>query len=174
MGERPGHRVGRPIHVLPGQVDTSDKGDWNATADTAKVAAIKRRYKRTGKMKPVVMVRAPDHDRDVIVDGHHHFLAAEEMGVPVRAYVAHVPSRKGPWSTLATRQLNGKPRPRESVTGRLSKDEAGYAPAASPGVRCGTCSMFEDDRCDLVQGDIDPGAVCSQWQAEAPPATGVA
>lgn len=159
-----------PVNILPAQIDTDARAQWNATKEPGKVAAIKRRYKRTGKMKPIVVIRAPGADRDVICNGHHHFVAAEELGIAVKAFVAHVPSRKGRWTSMAMSQHERKPR--ESAAGRLSKDEAGYAKAASPDMRCGTCTMFSDDRCGLVAGDIDPGFVCSQWQAEG--ATGAA
>jgi hypothetical protein len=153
-----------PVHILPSQIDTADKDQWDAHIDKAKVTRIKARYKRTGKTKPIVVVRAPDHDTDLVADGHHHLLAALDLGIPVKAYVAHVAHRKGPWQTLSLRQRRGGAK--ESVTGRLTKDEAGYAPAESPGMRCGTCVMWDDGRCSLVQGDIDPGFVCSQWQAK--------
>ena len=158
----PGVTWDGPVNVGTGQIDFADRDQWNAEADKAKVARIRKRIRRTGTMKPAILIRAPGHDKDLIADGHHHVLAAMAEGYPVRAYVAHVSKAEGPWSTLSTRQRRAK----ESATGRLTKDEAGYAPATSPGVRCGTCVMFSDDRCTLVQGDIDPGFVCSQWQAE--------
>jgi hypothetical protein len=153
-----------PLNVAPSQIDTDDKDEWEASKDKAKVARIKRRHKATGRMKPIVLVRPPGADRDLIADGRHHLLAAEDLGIPVKAYVAHVPSKRGPWATLSARQRRSKPH--ESASGRISKAEAHYGPSTSPEVRCGTCVMWDDGRCSLVQGDIAIDAVCSQWQAE--------
>lgn len=56
----------------------------------------------------------------------------------------------------------------------LSKAQARYRdPSDRPGRRCGNCAMFQPGAadagtCTLVQGAIDPAAVCDHWQA--PPA----
>jgi hypothetical protein len=159
-----------PALVSPSQIDTSDRDTWDATRDTAKVARIKRRYRATGKMKPVVLVRAPGDTRDAIADGRHHLLAAEDLGIPLRAYVAHVPKRKGPWATLPSRQR----RARESIApGRITQQQAEYGTSTSSEVRCGTCVMYDGHgRCSLVAGDVSAEGVCSQWQADAPATTG--
>ena len=157
-----------PVNVPADQIATEDRDQWAATADRAKVARFRKRYKRAGKMKPAILVRAPGRDKDVIADGHHHVLAAIELGYPIRAYVGHVDKAHGGWELLSTRQKRTTAKTKETAgEPRMSKADAGYGPATSPGVRCGTCAMFVDDRCTLVQGDIDPAAVCSQWQAGA-------
>lgn len=153
-----------PVHIPPAQIDTHDEDEWNAKIDRAKVARIKKHYRRRGKMKPAVVVRGPGHDKDIIADGHHHVMAALELGIPIKAYVGHVSTMHGPWDTMSTRQRKAR-KTRESVNYRpMTKAEVDYAPAAAPGMRCGTCEMFSDDRCSLVAGDINPAYVCSQWR----------
>jgi phage portal protein BeeE len=93
-----------PVNVGTDQIDFADKDQWNAQDDRAKVARIRKRIRKTGAMKPAILIRGPGHEKDVIADGHHHVLAAVELGFPVRAYVAHVNSATGPWTTLSTRQ----------------------------------------------------------------------
>jgi hypothetical protein len=46
----------------------------------------------------------------------------------------------------------------------ITKDEAGYI-SISPGVaQCANCVMFQAGSCELVQGMIEPYAVCSYWE----------
>ena len=59
--------------------------------------------------KPAVLVRWPGSDKDVIVDGHHHVLAAGQDGQHfIWAYVGHVDGGKGPWLTTASREIRKK------------------------------------------------------------------
>jgi hypothetical protein len=160
----PGTTWSGPHNVGTSLLDFDDKSEWDAEGDRAKVARIKKRIRKTGTMKPAILVRAPGHEKDIIADGHHHVLAAIAAGVPVRAYVAHVRSAKGPWMTLSTRQRRETAEAADRP--RISKADAVYQPAAEQAVRCQTCVMFHDDRCDLVQGDIDPDAVCLHWEAK--------
>ena len=46
----------------------------------------------------------------------------------------------------------------------LPKSAVGYRETDSQAMRCGTCAMYEDGSCSLVQGAIDPQDVCDQWQ----------
>lgn len=50
---------------------------------------------------------------------------------------------------------------------RLPKAAVAYRPSADPAVRCGTCVMFHDGRCDLVKGRISPDSVCDRWEPRA-------
>jgi 8-oxo-dGTP pyrophosphatase MutT (NUDIX family) len=51
-------------------------------------------------------------------------------------------------------------------TATLTKAEAHYRdPSDVPRRHCGGCAMYRGpDGCSLVQGDIDPGAVCDHWE----------
>ncbi len=48
--------------------------------------------------------------------------------------------------------------------GHMSKAEAGYE-APAPGIqRCVECDMFVAERCNIVEGPIDPAGVCDYWE----------
>lgn len=49
--------------------------------------------------------------------------------------------------------------------GKVSKPSVAYRQSADPARRCGTCVMYQDRACDLVAGQIGPGAVCDQWES---------
>jgi hypothetical protein len=104
-----------PQMVPLDQVDMADKDQWDASRpqDAGKVARIGRKMRRAlknGKQPtPAVMVRWPGSGKDVIVDGHHHVLAAEQAGQHfVWAYVGHVPQEQGDWLTTASREIRAK------------------------------------------------------------------
>ena len=102
-----------PQQVPLDQVDMSDRDQWDASREPGKVAKIGRKMRRALKKgqqpKPAVLVRWPGSDKDVIVDGHHHVLAAEMDGQHfIWAYVGHVPQEQGDWLTTASRELRGK------------------------------------------------------------------
>ena len=44
----------------------------------------------------------------------------------------------------------------------LDKDQVNYRAGTST-ANCGNCTMFSNGLCNLVKGEIDPGAVCDQW-----------
>ena len=99
-----------PQMVPLDQVDTSDRDQWDASHQPGKVSRIAARLKRKlakgATPTPAVLVRWPGSAKDVIVDGHHHFLAAEQEGQHfVWAYVGHVDSEDGPWTTTASREI---------------------------------------------------------------------
>jgi len=102
-----------PVRVPLDQIDMDDRDDWNASHEPGKVKKIARKMRRALKKgqqpKPVVLVRWPGSDKDVIVDGHHHVLAAEQEDQHfVWAYVGHVDQERGPWLTTASREQQGK------------------------------------------------------------------
>ena len=102
-----------PQMVPLDQVDMSDKDQWDASREPGKVAMIAAKMRRKAKKgqqpRPAVLVRWPGSGKDVIVDGHHHVLAAEREGQHfVWAYVGHVDSEKGPWLDTASREIRKK------------------------------------------------------------------
>jgi hypothetical protein len=95
------------------QVDMSDKDQWDASSEPDKVAKIARKMRRALKKgqhpRAVVLIRWPGSDKDVVVDGHHHVLAAEQDGQHfIWAYVGHVDSEDGPWLDTAAREIRTK------------------------------------------------------------------
>lgn len=102
-----------PQQVPLDQVDMSDRDHWNASSEPGKVARIaakmRRRKAKGQEARPAVLVRWPGSDKDVVVDGHHHVLAAEQDGQQfVWAYVGHVDQEQGPWLTTAAREIRRK------------------------------------------------------------------
>lgn len=51
---------------------------------------------------------------------------------------------------------------------KLAKAVVAYRPSANPAVRCGTCVMFHDGACDLVEGPVAPDSVCDRWEPQGP------
>lgn len=48
----------------------------------------------------------------------------------------------------------------------FTKDEAGYIEVTG-GTRCGTCQFYDDKKCDIVEGDIDPAwGCCVAWKGD--------
>jgi hypothetical protein len=102
-----------PQQVPLDQVDMADRAEWRASKEPGKVARVAAKMRRAAKKgqqpKPAVLVRWPGSGKDVIVDGHHHVLAAEADGQHfVWAYVGHVPQEKGPWLSTASREIRSK------------------------------------------------------------------
>jgi hypothetical protein len=48
----------------------------------------------------------------------------------------------------------------------ITKDEAGYISIAPGAAQCANCIMFAWGICDLVQGMIEPYAVCNYWEED--------
>ena len=41
--------------------------------------------------------------------------------------------------------------------------EPQYNPFKKEGVRCDVCVFYDDNHCDIVEGDIEPDAMCKLW-----------
>lgn len=97
-------------HAVPiDHVDTDDRDSWAASDDHGRVRKFRKKLRKRlaeGRHpKPIVLVRKPGKDKDRIVDGHHHFLAAEQEGEPtVWAFVGRVPVDDGPWDETHSSQ----------------------------------------------------------------------
>lgn len=91
-----------PVNVPLGHVDwTPDEMDG---ADPDHVQDFVKKLKNGKKLKPVIMVKTPSGDKLQLVDGHHRYLAAAQMQVPVRAYVGTVDEDHGAWETMHAAQ----------------------------------------------------------------------
>jgi 8-oxo-dGTP diphosphatase len=93
-----------PKEIPTEEVDTASRKSWRASHED--VTPYVKRIEG-GKRKPIVLVQTPANPKLVIVDGHHRFLAHEELGWDVLAYVAKVHSDVGPWDELHDSQKKG-------------------------------------------------------------------
>jgi len=102
-----------PKRVPLDQVDTSDRGEWQAWHQPGRVAKARKKLRKklaAGEQpKPVVLVRTPDGKKWLIADGHHRFLAAEAEGMDsIWAFAGKVSAGKGPWQVMAMSQGKGE------------------------------------------------------------------
>lgn len=93
-----------PIDVPLDSIDFVHRKTWTAKPDDKKVRRFMKDIKDDA-VKPAVLVNEPDNNKMIISDGHHRALAAKELGVPVKAYVAHVSSVRGPWDEMHSNQF---------------------------------------------------------------------
>lgn len=99
-----------PVEVSPDQIDFDDEKSWAADHEDAKVAKFAKKIKAGKKIRPILLVEKPGHDKAVVVDGHHRALAARQVGKPVLAYTAKVPKEDGPWDeTHSYQRTEGTP-----------------------------------------------------------------
>ncbi len=122
-----------PQMVPLAQIDTSGRSTWRASHEGDKVDmfADKIRHKQgKGKqIKPVVLVRTPGASKNIIIDGHHRFLAYEQLNGPVWAYIGHVSHTTGPWDSLHDFQFSnpddlGEKSPADADAGAKADDTA--------------------------------------------------
>jgi HK97 family phage portal protein len=100
-------------HPVPvEQVDQSNRSEWAAAHEPDRVDKARRKLRKRladgGHPKPVVLVRTPGSDNDVVADGHHRVEAVLQENEPtVWAYVGRVASKTGDWDTMHSSQLEG-------------------------------------------------------------------
>jgi phage-related protein (TIGR01555 family) len=99
-----GHWEG-PDEIDTADIDSSSRDTWRASHEP--IAPYIERIEKRGGNKPIILVRTPSNPKYIIVDGHHRFLASEQMGRPVDAYWAEVHTDKGPWDELHSMQKRG-------------------------------------------------------------------
>jgi hypothetical protein len=92
-----------PIDVPLESIDFVHRKTWTAKPDDKKVKRFKGDIK-SDAVKPAVLVNEPDNNKMIIADGHHRALAAQELGVPVKAYVASVSLVRGDWDLMHSHQ----------------------------------------------------------------------
>jgi HK97 family phage portal protein len=123
------------------------------------------------KLKPVILVKTPKGSKLQLVDGHHRYLAAAQLGVPLRAFIGTVDSEHGAWEDMHSDQEYPVGNALTNVRKR-SKKSVDYREADVPGRNCGTCAMFQAPHgCTLVKGVIYETDVCNAWVKEKAPVT---
>ena len=154
-----------PVAVPVEQVDTSNQAEWAAASNPGKVAKmqakLRARLETSGHLKPAILVRTPGAEKDIIVDGHHRFLATVAEGQhTVWAYVGHVDAKTGPWDELHALQ--------ESVDFKVSPESVNYRLAVDPLQSCGTCAMNNRRVCDRITWRVENDHSRDVWVAPWP------
>lgn len=101
-----------PRYVPLSEVNFDNAEEWQAAHEPKRVERFRRKIKAGTLAKPVILVRRPDRNVAVIVDGHHRSLAYRDLNQPIWAYVGHASADTGPWDELHTYQDHdgdGKP-----------------------------------------------------------------
>jgi hypothetical protein len=93
-----------PAEVDADEIDTDHLEDWAADHDGPDIARLRKKAKKRAAeglhLKPVVLVRPAGSAKYVIVDGHHHALAAMKEELPVWAYTGVAKAKAGDWDNL--------------------------------------------------------------------------
>lgn len=92
-----------PVDVPLEEVNTANRSKWAAMDDMEHVKDFISQVK-DGSVKPIILVNEPNNDKMMIADGHHRFLAAEKLDMPVKAYVATVGGVGGDWIKMHDKQ----------------------------------------------------------------------
>lgn len=71
-------------------IDTEHRATWKASREPDKVK-IHQELIEEGLSKPIILVQLPNHNKFVIVDAHHRFLAYEALHKDPVAYIGLVP-----------------------------------------------------------------------------------
>lgn len=79
-----------PMPVNLSAIDTENRHNWVATYEPDKVK-LHQELITQGESKPVILAKIPGHDKLVIIDAHHRFLAYEAMRQNPVSYVADIP-----------------------------------------------------------------------------------
>ena len=93
-----------PKMIHTSDIDYSNYHTWRAAHEPEKVHKFKKKIKK-GIMKPVILVKTPENQKYIIIDGHHRSMAYRELGHSVVAYVTHVNEETGPWDTFHSKQI---------------------------------------------------------------------
>lgn len=87
-----------PMRAPLSCVDYSGTAGWRAS-DPDEADKVDKFAKRiaSGWEKPVLLLRRPDTELLMIVDGHHRALAYQKLGKPLLAYIGETTEQTGPW-----------------------------------------------------------------------------
>lgn len=80
-----------------------------------KVQHFSDRIKSGKKLKPVILVKTSGSDKLQLADGHHRFLADEENGKNVLAFVGTVSDSETGWKNMHTQQVSRIKKPKNAL-----------------------------------------------------------
>lgn len=126
-----------PTAVPLTHIDYSGAGSWQAGHEPDKVDRFVRHLK-TGRMKPIVLVKEPDNPHYIVVDGHHRALAYRKLGRPALAYIARVGTATGPWDEMHDRQYTTDSNDSTAASAPVSAPPAMASSAADKALEAAT------------------------------------
>jgi len=92
-----------PVEVDPADIDQHNRHEWAASHEPDRVKARKKRIKK-GKVIPIVLVKTPKNKKYIIIDGHHRFIAYEQLERKPICWIGKVDRETGPWDTFHNQQ----------------------------------------------------------------------
>lgn len=92
-----------PKEIDADEIDSSNRKSWAASHEPDRVKTRKKRIKK-GKIKPIVLVKTPKNDKYIIIDGHHRFIAYEQLDRDPICWIGKVDRESGPWDTFHNEQ----------------------------------------------------------------------
>lgn len=78
-----------PVEVPLHSIDTENRANWAASHELDKVK-LHQELIQNGESKPIILGKFPGHDKLIIIDAHHRFLAYEAMAKNPVAYVGNI------------------------------------------------------------------------------------
>jgi ParB-like nuclease domain len=96
-------KVEGPRLISLEDIDYSNHKTWAANHEPEKVHTRMQKIEK-GKGKPILLVKTPDNDKFIVIDGHHRALAYKELNRSAKAYVVYVDKETGPWDTFHNKQ----------------------------------------------------------------------
>lgn len=96
-------KVEGPRLVSLEDIDYSNHKTWAANHEPEKVHERMIKIEK-GKGKPILLVKTPENNKYIVIDGHHRALAYKELDRSPKAWVVHVDKEEGPWDTFHNKQ----------------------------------------------------------------------
>jgi ParB-like nuclease domain len=98
-----------PMEVSLTDIDSSNKMNWQATDEPDHVDDFVEMLKNGEQLKPIILANESHNNKPmVILDGHHRFLAYQQLGMDPVAYVAEVGTITDEMKQMHSRQTGSK------------------------------------------------------------------
>lgn len=99
-----------PMPISLDQIDVSNRANWVASNEPEKVKVHQDLIKE-GKSAPIILGKFYNHDKFVIIDAHHRFLAYEALHLPPIAFIGEIhPADTEAALTAHAKQYSGRSR----------------------------------------------------------------
>lgn len=177
-----------PVEIPLDLLDFSHSDEWAARHQQGHVDDIARDIQAGKQIHPIIAVVRAGHNHARLIDGRHRSEAYRKLGRPAVGFVGFLDdaNEKAAYDTYHQQFHSGNSPQNKSFTAgnigvgsvsglvpltvegqKVSKQSVNYRLSADPARSCGTCSMFEDGACSLVEGRITASDVCDRWEPRA-------